>query len=163
MSAAAALKMAKAAGVDIIVDGPDLLLEAPAALPSAVVDEIKRNKAAIIELLRPAGSGAAVLATAVMAASRCRQARPRGRPSLRRDQSGVGSGGRPIRPAPGCASAWELLRWRSICPSARSISEKPDATTPASGSLYSGGASPIIFNLETLQWLRKRRPQGRRL
>ncbi len=60
MSAAAALKLAEAAGIDIIVDGPNLLLEAPATPSPAVVAEIKRNKAAIIELLRPAGSGAAV-------------------------------------------------------------------------------------------------------
>ena len=51
MSAAAALKLAEAAGVSVAIDGRDLMLEAPAVPPAEVVDEIKANKAGIISLL----------------------------------------------------------------------------------------------------------------
>jgi hypothetical protein len=57
MSAAEALKAARAAGVCVSVDGDDLLLEAPAPSPSAVLDLLARHKAGIIALLHLADEG----------------------------------------------------------------------------------------------------------
>ena len=52
MSAIAALKAARAAGVRLKVEGDDLVLEASAAPPSAVLDLLSLNKSDIITILR---------------------------------------------------------------------------------------------------------------
>ena len=57
MSAADALKAARAAGVAVAVDGEDLLLAASARPPAAVLDLLSRHKAGIVLLLRPANDG----------------------------------------------------------------------------------------------------------
>jgi hypothetical protein len=57
MSAIAALEAARAAGVRLKVEGNDLVLEASAAPPSAVLDLLSRNKAGIATILRPGLSG----------------------------------------------------------------------------------------------------------
>ena len=53
MSAAEALKAARAAGVELGIDGDDLVLEASAPPPAAVLDLLSRHKAEIVALLRP--------------------------------------------------------------------------------------------------------------
>jgi hypothetical protein len=53
MSAHDALNMARVVGVEIELDGNDLLLEAPKPPPAAVLDALLRNKNGIIALLRP--------------------------------------------------------------------------------------------------------------
>src|SRR4051794_39361528 len=50
------LRAAKACGVTVALDGEDLVLEAPAPPPSALLDELARHKADIIALLRPGGA-----------------------------------------------------------------------------------------------------------
>ena len=57
MSAALALKTARAVGIRVRVDGDDLELEAPAQPPQAVLDLLSRHKADILRLLRPANDG----------------------------------------------------------------------------------------------------------
>ena len=57
MSAAEALKAARAAGVSLRVDGDDLLLEATASPPASVIDALSRHKAEVVVLLRPAADG----------------------------------------------------------------------------------------------------------
>jgi hypothetical protein len=57
MSAAEALKAARAAGIRLGIDGDDLLLEASAAPPPAVLDLLSRHKAGVVALLRPAQGG----------------------------------------------------------------------------------------------------------
>jgi hypothetical protein len=54
MSAAEALRIAHAAGVTVIIDGEDLVLEANTEPPRAVLDALSRNKLSILELLQPA-------------------------------------------------------------------------------------------------------------
>jgi hypothetical protein len=54
MSAAEALKAARAVGISIEVDGGDLILQASAAPPRDVIDALSRYKQAIIALMRPA-------------------------------------------------------------------------------------------------------------
>ncbi len=54
MSAAEALKAARAAGIELGIDGDDLVLEASAPPPAAVLDLLSRHKAGIVALLRPA-------------------------------------------------------------------------------------------------------------
>ena len=56
MSAADALKAAQAAGVDVRLDGEDLLLQAPAPPPAAVLEGLSHNKSEIIVLLRQSGN-----------------------------------------------------------------------------------------------------------
>jgi hypothetical protein len=56
MSAVEALKAARAAGVELALDGGDLALEAASAPPAAVLDALSRHKAEIVALLR-AGRG----------------------------------------------------------------------------------------------------------
>jgi hypothetical protein len=56
MSAADALMAARAAGIRVAIDGDDLVLEAPAPPPPSVLGLLARNKADIVELLRPAES-----------------------------------------------------------------------------------------------------------
>src|ERR1700730_15934729 len=55
MSAAEALKAARAAGISVRIDGDDLLLEAPTAPPPAVLDILSRHKADIVTLLQGQG------------------------------------------------------------------------------------------------------------
>ena len=57
MSAAEALKAARAAGIQLGVDGDDLVLEASVPPPAAVLDLLSRHKAEIVALLRPAEDG----------------------------------------------------------------------------------------------------------
>jgi hypothetical protein len=58
MSAAEVLKAARASGIRIRVDGDDLVLEASAPPPPAVLDLLARHKAEILVLLRPSDDGA---------------------------------------------------------------------------------------------------------
>ncbi|MGM4875784.1 hypothetical protein AB7645_31665 [Bradyrhizobium sp. 956_D2_N1_5] len=53
MSAVEALKTARAAGVELAVDGDDLVLSAAAAPTDTVLSELSRYKAEIVALLRP--------------------------------------------------------------------------------------------------------------
>lgn len=57
MSAVHALKLARAAGVRIGIDGDTVTLDADDAPPSAVLDLLVRHKAQVIALLRPGGDG----------------------------------------------------------------------------------------------------------
>ena len=57
MSAAEALKAARAAGIELGIDGNDLVLEASAPPSTAVLDLLSRHKAGIAALLRPGGDG----------------------------------------------------------------------------------------------------------
>ena len=57
MSAAEALKVARAAGVELSLDGDDLVLEAPAPPPEAVLDLLAHNKLGLVALLRPGRDG----------------------------------------------------------------------------------------------------------
>jgi hypothetical protein len=52
MSAAEALRAARATGVNIMVDGNDLVLTAPSEPPAAVLGLLSQHKAAIVGLLR---------------------------------------------------------------------------------------------------------------
>ena len=52
MTAAEALRAARAAGVDIRLDGDDLVLEAPSPPSESVLDALSRNKTEIVALLR---------------------------------------------------------------------------------------------------------------
>ena len=51
MKAAAALRTARAASVEITLDGDDLILEASSPPPEPVLDALSRNKARIVALL----------------------------------------------------------------------------------------------------------------
>jgi hypothetical protein len=53
MSAATALKAARDAGIELGIDGDDLLLEAVSEPPAATLEALSRHKAEIVELLRP--------------------------------------------------------------------------------------------------------------
>ena len=55
MTAAEALRKAWAAGVEIALDGDDLVLEASSPPPEPVLEALSRNKAGIVALLRPGG------------------------------------------------------------------------------------------------------------
>jgi hypothetical protein len=57
MSAAAVLRAARAAGVELAIDGNDLLLDAATMPPASVVDALRRHKAEVVEMLRPGGDG----------------------------------------------------------------------------------------------------------
>jgi hypothetical protein len=57
MSAAQALHVARAAGIQIKIDGDDLLLEADAPPPPAVLDLLSRNKPGILTMLRSGVDG----------------------------------------------------------------------------------------------------------
>ena len=57
MSAAEALTVARAAGIQISIDGDDLVLQASAPPPAEVLDLLARHKAAIVTLLRPGNDG----------------------------------------------------------------------------------------------------------
>jgi hypothetical protein len=57
VSAINALRAARKAGVEILIDGNDLVLEAPAAPSGDVLDLLSDNKAAIVALLRSGSDG----------------------------------------------------------------------------------------------------------
>ena len=57
MSAAEALRAAHAAGITVMFDGEDLVLEASAEPPQAVLDVLARHKLSILALLRPGQGG----------------------------------------------------------------------------------------------------------
>lgn len=57
MSAATALKAAHAAGVELAIDGDDLVLEAVSEPPAAVLGALSKHKAEIVALLRPGRDG----------------------------------------------------------------------------------------------------------
>ena len=57
MSAAEALKVARSFGIRLVVDGDDLVLKASARPPPRVFDLLRRHKAEIMLLLRPADDG----------------------------------------------------------------------------------------------------------
>ena len=57
MSAAEALKAARAAGIKLAVDGDDLVLEASASPPPAVIDRLTGHKTEIVAMLRPRRDG----------------------------------------------------------------------------------------------------------
>ena len=57
MSAVEALKAARAAGVELALDGDALALTAASAPPAVVLDALSRHKAEIVVLLRPAEDG----------------------------------------------------------------------------------------------------------
>jgi hypothetical protein len=60
MSAAETLQATVAAGVSVEVDGDDLVLEASAPPPAAVLERLSRDKAGIVALLRAANDWRAV-------------------------------------------------------------------------------------------------------
>jgi hypothetical protein len=55
MSVAQAVKAARAAGIELALDGDDLALSAASAPPAAVLDALLRHKAEIVALLRARG------------------------------------------------------------------------------------------------------------
>ena len=57
MSAAEALRAARAVGIELEIDGDDLVLEASGPPSAAVVDLLSRHKAGIVTLLRPSSDG----------------------------------------------------------------------------------------------------------
>src|SRR5215472_505545 len=57
MSVVEVLKAARAAGVELAVDGDHLALKAASAPPAAVLDALSRHKAEIVMLLRPGRDG----------------------------------------------------------------------------------------------------------
>jgi hypothetical protein len=57
MTAALALKSARAFGIHVRVDGDNLELEAPEQPPQAVLDLLSLHKAGILKLLRPNNDG----------------------------------------------------------------------------------------------------------
>ena len=57
MNAAKAVMEARAAGIQLGVEGDDLVMEAATPPPSAVLDLLSRHKAAIVLWLRPGADG----------------------------------------------------------------------------------------------------------
>ena len=57
MSAFEALKVARAAGISLGIDGEDLVLKAPAEPPPAVLEALTRHKADVVALLQPLADG----------------------------------------------------------------------------------------------------------
>lgn len=57
MSATDVLKAARAAGVELRLDGDDLVLEAAAPPPPVILDGLSRHKPGIVALLRPGRGG----------------------------------------------------------------------------------------------------------
>jgi hypothetical protein len=57
MSAMDALQAARAVGVDVVLNGDDLALQASSPPPDAVLEALSRNKAGIVALLRPGDDG----------------------------------------------------------------------------------------------------------
>jgi hypothetical protein len=48
---------ARAAGVELAIDGNDLLLDAATAPSASIVDALRRHKAEVVAMLRPARDG----------------------------------------------------------------------------------------------------------
>ena len=57
MSATAAIKAARTAGIRLGIDGDALTLEAATAPPAAVLDQLAHHKAGVMTLLRPGKDG----------------------------------------------------------------------------------------------------------
>ena len=57
MSAAEALKAARTVGIELVLDGNDLLWEATSEPPAVVLDGLSRHKAEIVAILRPSKDG----------------------------------------------------------------------------------------------------------
>jgi len=57
MNAAEALRTARAAGIELGIDGDDLVLEASAPPTAAILDLLSSHKASIVALLRPRRDG----------------------------------------------------------------------------------------------------------
>src|SRR4051812_8791310 len=57
MSALEALRMARAAGMELGIEGDDLVLAASVPPPLDVLDLLSRHKAGVAALLRPGGDG----------------------------------------------------------------------------------------------------------
>jgi len=57
MTAAECLRAARATGINIVLDGNDLVLEASSPPPEAILGALSCNKAGIIALLRPGADG----------------------------------------------------------------------------------------------------------
>jgi hypothetical protein len=57
VNAAKALNAARAVGIEVDLDGDDLVLEASAPPPAAILDDLSRHKAGIAALLRPENDG----------------------------------------------------------------------------------------------------------
>jgi hypothetical protein len=57
MNAVDAVRTARAAGLELEVDGDDLLLAASAPPPASVLEMLSRHKAAVVALLQPGGDG----------------------------------------------------------------------------------------------------------
>jgi hypothetical protein len=57
MSAVEALKAARAAGIEVALDGDDLALSAASAPPAGVLEALSRHKAEIVALFRPGRDG----------------------------------------------------------------------------------------------------------
>ncbi len=57
MSAETALRVARAAGVEVALDGNNLSLKALSEPPTAVLDALSRHKAEIVVMLRPGRDG----------------------------------------------------------------------------------------------------------
>jgi hypothetical protein len=51
------LKWARAAGIELSIDDDDLVLEASAPPPAAVLDALSLHKADVVRMLRPSGDG----------------------------------------------------------------------------------------------------------
>ena len=56
MSAAEVLELARAAGISVMIDGDDLVLESPIPPPPDVLDALRNHRADIIALVTP-GAG----------------------------------------------------------------------------------------------------------
>jgi hypothetical protein len=98
MSVAQAIKTARAAGIELALDGDDLALSAASAPPAAVLDGLFRHKAEIVALLRERGAvewldqhldpppphAQKPLATALAALAQLNPAKPPGDVSRRR-------------------------------------------------------------------------------
>jgi hypothetical protein len=57
MSAVEALRAARAAGIQVKLDGDDLSLTASAPPPAAVLEILSRHKADVVQMLRPTNDG----------------------------------------------------------------------------------------------------------
>ena len=57
MSAAEALKAARTVGIELVLDGNSLVLEAASEPPAVVLESLSRHKAEIIAMLRPGRDG----------------------------------------------------------------------------------------------------------
>jgi hypothetical protein len=57
MSAFEVLRAARAAGIELAVDGGALILEAPAPPAAELLERLRRHKTAIVELLQPRADG----------------------------------------------------------------------------------------------------------